>query len=94
MGWHYLNKEFAQRRPTEKLALITSYRKPPRQAPGQSVTSYFLGCKKYFERLESVTPDAAKRWVPSYRRHVERQAEIAEQRKAEGLEWKKMRARW
>ena len=39
-AWHYLNKEFAQRRPTEKLALITSYRKPPRQAPGQSVTSY------------------------------------------------------
>ena len=61
-AWALLRQEFSQQRPTEQMMVLTQFRKPVRQKPGESVTQYMLNVQTRFKRLEQLVPDAKKRW--------------------------------
>ena len=62
LALYNLRREFSGERPTEQLSAITAFRSEPKQNPGQSVRSYILGCRKFYNRLIKLIPDANQRW--------------------------------
>ena len=58
LALYNLRREFSGERPTEQLSAITAFRSEPKQNPGQSVRSYILGCRKFYNRLIKLIPDA------------------------------------